>query len=133
MARAARDYRSIRGSTVSVAAPPIALAARARSAASAAACDALRRRLARAGGGAPEQVALDFLDDDLQQARAALAEVTTYLAAVERAVRDARAGRGQLIALAVRDGAPASIEQLHEAVTGLRRRLARTAARLPPA
>lgn len=133
MARAARDYRSIRGSTTAVATAPIVLAARARAPRPAAGTEALRRRLARLGAGAPEQVTLDFLDDDLQQARLALAEVTTYLAAVERAVEDVRSGRRQLIDLAVRDGAPASIEQLHEAVTGLRRRLARTAVRLPPA
>ena len=133
MARAARDYRSTRGPRAAVATAPIALAARARAAAPASASDVLRRRLAQAGAGAPEQVTLDFLDDDLQQARSALAEVTTYLAAVEQAVRDVRAGRRELIALAVRDGAPASIEQLHEAVVGLRRRLARTAVGLPPA
>ncbi len=93
--------------------------------------EALRRRLARAGAGAREQVVLDFLDDDLGEARAALAEVAAYLAAVDGALRDARAGRQQLLTLAVRDGPPACVAQLETALVGLQRRLARAAVRLP--
>jgi hypothetical protein len=89
---------------------------------------ALRRRLV---GGAQEAVALDFLEDDLHEAEVALGAVTEYLGAVEEALRDSRAGKRDLLALAI-GGAPLEkIEYLSAMVASVRRRLAQVASRLP--
>jgi hypothetical protein len=92
---------------------------------------ALRRRLA--GATAQEAVVLDFLEDDLHEAEAALGAVTDYLGAVEEALRDARAGRRDLLALAAGCGTGEKIEYLGAMVESVRRRLAQVAARLPDA
>jgi HPt (histidine-containing phosphotransfer) domain-containing protein len=93
---------------------------------------ALRGTLATAGAAAREQVAVDFLEDDLREAEAALAALRDYVAAVGSALRDARAGRRALTSLA-RDERPLEkLDELQATVLGARRRLAQVASRLPP-
>jgi len=89
----------------------------------------LRRRLS--GATAQESVVLDFLEDDLREAEAALGAVTDYLGGVEEALRDSRAGRRDLLALAVGGGTAEKIEYLGAMVASVRRRLVQVAARLP--
>jgi hypothetical protein len=90
---------------------------------------ALSRRLA--GGTAQEAVALDFLEDDLREAEVALGAVTDFLASVEQSLRDPRAGRGDLLALAGGPGPTRHVEMLGEVLESVRRRLGQVAARLP--
>jgi len=90
---------------------------------------ALRRRIA--GATAAEAVILDFLEDDLREAEGALGEVTDYLGAVEEALRDPRAGRRDLLALAAGRGPVERIEYLAAMLESLRRRLGQVALRLP--
>ena len=91
----------------------------------------LRRRLARAGGGSQEAVLLDFLEDDLAESRRSLAEVREYLSRVEGALRDPRAARHRLLALARYFPAAQELEYLEATLGRLRRRLAQVSERLP--
>jgi hypothetical protein len=92
------------------------------------AVDALRRHLA--SGTAREHVVLDFLEDDLREARAALSGVAAWLANVERALADAAPSEQQLLSLAL-GGVPGErIDELSSSVASVRRRLAQVAARI---
>jgi hypothetical protein len=93
--------------------------------------NALRRRLAGAGAAAQEAVLVDFLEDDLREAEGALGVVTDYVASIESALRDARVGRKDLLALALGGGPVEQIEYLTTTLASLRRRLAQIAVRLP--
>jgi hypothetical protein len=92
------------------------------------AVEALRRHLA--SGTAREHVVLDFLEDDLREARAALSGVAAWLANVERALADGEPSQQRLLSLAL-GGAPGErIDALSSAVAAARRRLAQVAARM---
>lgn len=92
------------------------------------AVEALRRRLA--GTTAREHVVLDFLEDDLREARDALASVAAYLANVEGALARGVPCPQQLLSLA-RGGMPRDgLEGLSGAIASVRRRLAQVAARM---
>ncbi|BDG01766.1 hypothetical protein [Anaeromyxobacter oryzae] len=92
------------------------------------AVDALRARLA--GSTAREHVVLDFLEDDLREARAALSAVAAYVANVEAALADVAPSQQRLLSLAL-GGAPADrIEYLGSTLASVRRRLAQVAARM---
>jgi hypothetical protein len=84
----------------------------------------LRRRLAAAT--AREAVVVDFLEDDLREAEAAIADARAWLDEAVRAVCDARAGRAEIVEVASRDPA-ATIEYLGETMQSVRRRLAQVA------
>lgn len=90
----------------------------------------LRRRLVRPASH--DAVEVDFLEDDLRQAEAALGAVTEWLGAVEQALRDPRARRRDLLALAGRAGPAAPVEALTAGAEAIQRRLCQVAARLPP-
>ena len=92
----------------------------------------LRRRLAGAGGASREAVLADFLEDELLESQRALAEIDDYLARVGRALRDPRAGRHQLLALASWFRPAREVEYLEATLGRLRRRLAQVSERLPP-
>jgi hypothetical protein len=92
--------------------------------------DPLRRRLAANGATAEEAVVLDLLDDDLEEARGVLDAISEYVAGVEAALRDGRATRRDLVALALAGDLPGQADDLYGALASLRRRLARVAARL---
>lgn len=92
------------------------------------AVEALRSRLA--GPTAREHVVLDFLADDLREARTALSAVAAYVANVEAALSDAAPCQAQLLSLAL-GGKPADrVEALGTAIASVRRRLAQVAARM---
>jgi hypothetical protein len=92
------------------------------------AVDALRARLA--GTTAREHVVLDFLEDDLREARAALAALAAYVANVEAALSDGEPSQQRILAVAL-GGKPAErIEELSDAVASVRRRLAQVAVRM---
>lgn len=92
------------------------------------AVDALRRRLA--GSTAREHVVLDFLEDDLREARAALSAVAAYVANVEAALADGEPTQQRLLSLAL-GGAPAErLDYLSGVLGSVRRRLAQVAARM---
>jgi hypothetical protein len=92
------------------------------------AVDALRRRLA--GSTAREHVVLDFLEDDLREARAALSAVAAYVANVEAALSDGEPTQQRLLSLAL-GGAPAErLDYLSGVLGSVRRRLAQVAARM---
>ncbi len=94
--------------------------------------DRLRRRLAAGGAAAEEAAWMDFLEDDLEEAKVVLEAVSRYVASVAGALRDGRAARRELLALALSGDAPAAeAEHLHRTLASIRRRLARIAARLP--
>jgi hypothetical protein len=93
---------------------------------------ALRGALASAGAAAREEVVLDFLDDDLREAESALDCLGEYVADVATTLRDARAGRRELMALARGRHPEERLDNLQVTLAGLRRRLAQLAARLPP-
>lgn len=90
------------------------------------AVDALRRRLA--SGTAREHVVLDFLEDDLREARAALAGVAAWLANVEGAL--AEGAQERILSVALGGGPAERIEELSTAVASVRRRLVQVAARM---
>jgi hypothetical protein len=93
--------------------------------------DGLRRRLAGAGTASQGAVLLDFLEDELREARGALGAIDGYVASVGAALADPKAGRRQLLALAS-TGRPAQEVAYLEATLGrLRRRLAQLSGRLP--
>jgi hypothetical protein len=89
--------------------------------------EALRRRL---GGSAREHVVLDFLEDDLREARAALAGVASYVANVDAALSDGAPSRDRLLSLAMGGGPIETIEDLAQLLSNVRRRLAQVAARM---
>ncbi len=92
------------------------------------AVDALRRHLA--SGTAREHVVLDFLEDDLREARAALSSVAAWLSNVERALAEADPSQQQLFSLAFAGSSGERIDALSSAVASVRRRLAQVAARM---
>jgi hypothetical protein len=92
------------------------------------AVDALRRRLA--SGSAREHVVLDFLEDDLAEARAALAGVAAWLANVEIALGEGSPSKYQILAHALGGGPGDRVEELSSALASVRRRLAQVAARM---
>ncbi len=79
-----------------------------------------------------DAVVIDFLEDDLHEARAALGAVGRYLGEVETALGDGRGGREQVLALALGRGPLERIEYLGGVVSNLRRRLAQLSGRLGP-
>jgi hypothetical protein len=91
------------------------------------AVDALRRRL---GSTAREHVVLDFLEDDLREARAALAGVAAWVANVEGALADGAPTQQRILSLALGGRPGDRIEALSLAVASVRRRLAQVAARM---
>jgi hypothetical protein len=90
--------------------------------------EALRRRLA--GSTAREHVLLDFLADDLREARDALDGIHAYLSGVESALADEAASQERLLSLALGGGPFHRIEDLSEVLANVRRRLAQVAARM---
>ncbi len=75
-----------------------------------------------------DAVVIDFLEDDLHQARLTLGVIGRYLAEVEAVLGD---GRGeQLLALALGRGPLERIEYLGGVVSNLRRRLAQLSSRV---
>lgn len=92
------------------------------------AVDALRRRLA--GSTAREHVVFDFLEDDLREARAALAAVAAWVANVEAALSDPDPTQARLLPLALGGGPAERIEHLSSSLASVRRRVAQVAARM---
>jgi hypothetical protein len=92
------------------------------------AVDALRRRLA--GTTAREHVVLDFLEDDLREARAAMAGVAAFLADVEVALGDETPSPERLSALARAADPLERVDYLQTVLASLRRRLSQMAARM---
>lgn len=92
------------------------------------AVDALRHRLA--GSTAREHVVLDFLSDDLREAREAMGAVAAYVEAVEKTLSDGRTSQDRLMALALGGGPIDEIEYLSTVLASVRRRLAQVAARM---
>lgn len=106
----------------------LAVAVPARPAVEEEAVDALRRRLA--GQTAREHVVLDFLADDLREARTALATVAAWIANVEAALADAEPSQQRLLSLALGGNPVDRIEELASSFASVRRRLAQVAARM---
>lgn len=92
------------------------------------AVDALRRRLA--GQTAREHVVLDFLADDLREARTALASVAAWVANVEAALTDGEPSQQRFLSLALGGKPGDRIEELSSAIASVRRRLAQVAVRM---
>jgi hypothetical protein len=92
------------------------------------AVDALRQRLA--SGTAREHVVLDFLEDDLREARAALSAVAAWLANVEGALAGGEPSQQRLLSVALGGSPGERIEELSAAVASARRRLAQVAVRM---
>jgi hypothetical protein len=92
------------------------------------AVDALRRTLG--SGTARDHVVLDFLEDDLREASAALTGVAAWLANVERALSNVEPSQQQLLTLAASAAPAERIDALSSAVASVRRRLAQVAARI---
>jgi len=92
------------------------------------AVEALRQRLA--GTTAREHVVLDFLEDDLREARGAVGAVAAYLANVEGALADEATSSERLLALARSTGSAAQVDYLQSVLASVRRRLAQVAARM---
>jgi hypothetical protein len=92
------------------------------------AVDALRARLA--GSAARDHVVLDFLEDDLREARAALSAVAAYVANVEAALADAAPSQHRLLSLAIGGGPGERVDYLGTTLANVRRRLAQVAARM---
>jgi hypothetical protein len=97
-------------------------------AADAGAVDALRRRLA--SGTAREHVVLDFLEDDLREARAALAGVAAWLANVEGALAEGAPSQQRILSVALAGRTGERLDELASAIASVRRRLAQVAARM---
>ncbi len=77
-----------------------------------------------------DAVVLDFLEDDLAEARGSLAAVSRYVADVEEALGDAATDRDRLLGLAL---GRAPLEQLDYAsgvLQSLRRRLVQVSSRM---
>ena len=92
------------------------------------AVEALRRRLA--SGTAREHVVLDFLEEDLRDARVALAGVAAWLANVEGALAEGAPDQQRILSVALGGGPAERIDELATAVADLRRRLVQVAARM---
>lgn len=92
------------------------------------AVEALRQRLA--GSTAREHVVLDFLSDDLREARDAMGAVAAYVEAVEKTLSDGRTSQDRLMALALGGGPIDELEYLSTVLASVRRRLAQVAARM---
>jgi hypothetical protein len=90
--------------------------------------EALRRCLA--SGTAREHVVLDFLEDDLREARTALAGVAAWLANVEGALAEGVPSQQRILSLALGGNPAERIDELSSAVASVRRRLAQVAARM---
>ncbi|HSN92466.1 MAG TPA: hypothetical protein VLS93_14635 [Anaeromyxobacteraceae bacterium] len=90
--------------------------------------ESLRRRLA--GSTAREHVVLDFLEDDLREAREALQAVASWIAAAEAALADPTLSPERLLALALGGGAVERVDALGGAVASVRRRIAQVVARM---
>jgi len=92
------------------------------------AVESLRQRLA--SSTAREHVVLDFLSDDLREARDALGAVEAYVDAVEKTLSDGRTSQDRLMALAMGGGPIDQIDYLSTVLLSVRRRLAQVAARM---
>ncbi len=92
------------------------------------AVEALRRRLA--SGTAREHVVLDFLEDDLREAGAALAAVAAYLASVEGALAAPAPSSERLLSLARTIDPAERVDYLQSVLASVRRRLSQVAARM---
>jgi hypothetical protein len=90
--------------------------------------DPLRRRLASAT--AREAVLVDFLEDDLREAEAAVAELAGWLSAVSSSVRDPGVSRHDLMVLAARSQGADGAEYLGSVLGSVRRRIAQVAVSL---
>ena len=90
--------------------------------------EALRRRLA--GKTAREHVVLDFLGDDLREARESLSILQGYLGRIEAVLGDAEVSQEKLLALALGGGPVEQIDYLAEVLANVRRRVAQVAARM---
>jgi hypothetical protein len=90
--------------------------------------EALRRRLS--GKTAREHVVLDFLADDLKEAREALGALQGYLGRIEGVLGDAEVSQQKLLALALGGGPIGQIDYLAEVLANVRRRVAQVAARM---
>jgi hypothetical protein len=90
--------------------------------------EALRRRLA--GQTAREHVVLDFLADDLREAREALAVLQTYLRGIESTLARPDVSQQKLMALSLGGGPVDQIDYLAEMLASVRRRMAQVAARM---
>jgi len=92
------------------------------------AVEALRRRLS--GKTAREHVVLDFLGDDLREARESLSILQGYLGRIEAVLADAEVSQDKLLALALGGGPVEQIDYLAEVLSNVRRRVAQVAARM---
>jgi hypothetical protein len=90
--------------------------------------EALRKRLA--GQTAREHVVLDFLADDLREAREALAVLQAYLGGIESTLGGADVSQQRLLALSLGGGPIDQIDYLAEVLSSVRRRMAQVAARM---
>ena len=90
--------------------------------------EALRRRLA--GPTAREHVVLDFLADDLKEAREALGVLSGYLGRIDGCLSDPEISQQKLLGLALGGGPIDQIEYLAEVLANVRRRMAQVAARM---
>lgn len=90
--------------------------------------DALRRRLS--GQTAREHVVLDFLSDDLKEAREALAVLQGYLGRIDDVLAAPDVSQEKLLSLALGGGPIGQIEYLAEVLSSVRRRVAQVAARM---
>lgn len=113
--------------------PALALAATGTAAAPLPDLDPLRRRLVRGGASSAEAVLVDFIEDDLRQAEAALALVGEHLERAARALRAPDATPGDLALLGASPEPLAQAEELGETLAALGRRLAQLAPRLAAA
>lgn len=92
------------------------------------AVEALRQRLA--SSTAREHVVLDFLEDDLGEARAALAGVAAFLSGVEGALGEGAPSPERLLSLARATDPAEQVDYLQTVLASLRRRLSQVAARM---
>ena len=90
--------------------------------------EGLRRRLPPESD--KDAVVLDFLEDDLREAREALATVGSYFGDVEAAVAGSASGKDEFLALALGRGPVEQLEYLAGVLQTLRRRLVQVSARL---
>ncbi len=90
--------------------------------------EALRRRLS--GKTAREHVVLDFLSDDLKEAREALSVLQGYLGRIDDVLGAPDVSQEKLLALALGGGPIGQIEYLAEVLANVRRRVAQVAARM---
>jgi hypothetical protein len=90
--------------------------------------ETLRRRLA--GTTAREHVVLDFLADDLREARSSLGVLQGYLGRIESALGAADVSQQQLLSLALGGGPAEQLDYLAEVLASVRRRMAQVAARM---